>query len=206
MIQKRSFFGKRCLDLLLIILAAPLWIPVMALVAITTLLVQGSPLFFCQDRPGLDCRIFRLIKFRTMCAGDAPDATRLTRWGRLLRATSLDELPELFNILRGDMSLVGPRPLLVRYLARYSAEQQRRQETLPGLTGWAQIHGRNSISWEEKFAFDVWYVDHRSLALDMKILFITLWRVLTMQGISADGEATAVEFKGNVPTNEEPLK
>ena len=131
-----------------------------------------------------------------MRLGNATDAERLTRMGRFLRATSLDELPELLNVLKGDMSLVGPRPLLVRYLSRYTPEQMRRHDVRPGLTGWAQINGRNTITWEQKFAYDVWYVDHRTFGLDLKIMGLTAWRVLTRQGISADGEATMGEFRG----------
>jgi lipopolysaccharide/colanic/teichoic acid biosynthesis glycosyltransferase len=162
----------------------------------------GHPALFRQDRPGLDARTFRLMKFRTMTdACDSSgrllsDAERLTRLGRWLRATSLDELPELLNVLRGDMSLVGPRPLLVEYLPRYSREQARRHEVQPGLTGWAQINGRNALSWEEKFRLDVWYVDHRSFGLDLKIVALTVWKVLRRDGISAAGDATMPVFVG----------
>ncbi|MDX9990512.1 MAG: sugar transferase [Anaerolineales bacterium] len=166
---------------------------------------HGAPILFEQTRPGYKGRLFRIYKFRTMNNARAadgsllPDAERLTPLGRFLRATSLDELPELFNILRGEMSLVGPRPLLVQYLARYSPEQMRRHDVLPGITGWAQVHGRNALSWDEKFALDVWYVDHWSFWLDLKILALTLLKVIQREGISQPGHATAAEFMGNRP-------
>jgi lipopolysaccharide/colanic/teichoic acid biosynthesis glycosyltransferase len=187
---------KRLFDILLTLLTAALWLPLLALAAFVVFIGLGSPVLFVQERTGLNGNIFRLFKFRTMRLGNAPDAERLTRIGRFLRATSLDELPEFINVLKGDMSLVGPRPLLVSYLSRYTSEQMRRHEVLPGLTGWAQINGRNAITWEQKFAFDIWYVDHRTLWLDLKIIGFTAWRVLTHQGISADGEATMGEFRG----------
>jgi len=163
---------------------------------------MGSPILFFQDRPGLDARFFRLYKFRTMrgAAGadgkPLADAERLTPLGHWMRKWSLDELPELFNVLKSDMSLVGPRPLLPQYLRRYTPEQARRHEVKPGLTGWAQVNGRNAITWEEKFALDVWYVDNRSFWLDLKILAMTAWKVLKREGISAEGEATMPEFMG----------
>lgn len=163
----------------------------------------GHPAFFRQTRPGLHGRPFQMIKLRTMTDARGPDgalltdAERLTPFGRFLRASSLDELPELWNVLRGDMSLVGPRPLLMEYLPLYSTEQARRHEVRPGITGWAQVNGRNAIGWEEKFALDVWYVDHRSLWLDLKILWLTLKKVLVREGISAEGHATVENFKGN---------
>jgi sugar transferase EpsL len=187
---------KRLFDIFVTLFTAPLWLPLLALVALLVWLSMGVPLFFVQERPGLKGRIFRLLKFRTMRLGDGPDADRLTRMGRFLRATSLDELPELLNVLKGEMSLVGPRPLLVRYLPRYTPEQHRRHDVRPGLTGWAQVNGRNTLTWEAKFAYDVWYVDHQSFGLDLKILGLTLWRVVTRHGISANGEATMGEFKG----------
>ena len=165
----------------------------------------GSPVFFRQTRPGLDGRPFQMIKFRTMTDAHGPDgqlqpdADRLTPFGRFLRSTSLDELPELFNVLKGDMSLVGPRPLLMEYLPLYSPAQRRRHEVCPGITGWAQVNGRNSLSWEEKFKLDVWYVEHRSLWLDIKILWLTVRKVLVREGISADGEATMSKFTGGRP-------
>jgi lipopolysaccharide/colanic/teichoic acid biosynthesis glycosyltransferase len=172
-------------------------------VAILVRINLGSPILFRQVRPGLNGKPFQMVKFRTMRdALDAqgnvlPDELRLTRFGRFLRSTSLDELPELWNVLTGDMSLVGPRPLLMEYLPLYSPEQNRRHEVRPGVTGWAQINGRNAISWDEKFKLDVWYVDNQSLALDIKILFLTVWKVVHRQGISADGEATMSRFTGS---------
>ena len=165
----------------------------------------GSPVFFRQMRPGLDGRPFQMIKVRTMTDAHGPDGQlqpdtdRLTPFGRFLRSTSLDELPELFNVLKGDMSLVGPRPLLMEYLPLYSPEQIRRHEVRPGITGWAQVNGRNALSWEEKFKLDVWYVEHRSLWLDIKILRLTVRKVLVREGISADGEATMSKFTGGRP-------
>ena len=191
---------KRILDLALVILSAPIWIPLLLAIALLVRIKLGTPLFFRQPRPGCQERIFELIKFRTMRDDrDAshklmPDADRLPPFGRWLRSTSLDELPELWNVLKGEMSLVGPRPLLVRYLPRYSVEERKRHLVRPGLTGWAQINGRNAISWKEKFALDVWYVENRTLALDVKIIFQTAWQVVTRRGVSAQGEATMQEF------------
>lgn len=181
------------------ILLSPLLIAIGFLVCIR----MGCPVFFRQLRPGLHGQPFEMIKFRTMLnATDAqgrplPDAERLTALGRFLRAASLDELPELWNVLKGDMSLVGPRPLLMEYLELYSPEQARRHEVKPGITGWAQVNGRNAISWEEKFRYDVWYVDNRSLWLDLKILLLTIVKVFGKHGISADGEATMPRFRGD---------
>jgi lipopolysaccharide/colanic/teichoic acid biosynthesis glycosyltransferase len=194
---------KRLFDLLasafgLLILAVPL--------AVLAWLVRrklGSPVLFSQVRPGLHGKPFKMVKFRTMTderdASGAllPDARRVTPFGRFLRASSLDELPELWNVLRGDMSLVGPRPLLMEYLPLYSPEQARRHEVRPGITGWAQVNGRNAISWADKFALDVWYVDHRSLWLDLQILWRTVRKVLVRDGISAAGEATMPKFTGS---------
>lgn len=188
--------AKRLLDTILVLLAAPLWLPLAALVALCVLAVEGRPVLFSQMRAGLGGRPFRLFKFRTMRVGGGTDGERLTAMGRFLRKTSLDELPELLLVLAGRMSLVGPRPLPVAYLPRYSPEQARRHEVLPGITGWAQVHGRNAISWEEKFAYDVWYVDNRSLWLDARILLMTVRTVLGAAGVSAAGEATASEFMG----------
>lgn len=162
----------------------------------------GSPVFFTQVRPGLSGKLFRMVKFRSMTEERSqdgsllPDAERLTSFGALLRSTSLDELPELWNVLKGDMSLVGPRPLLVEYLPLYSPEQARRHDVRPGITGWAQVNGRNAISWEEKFALDVWYVENQSLWLDIKILWLTVRKVLVRDGINAAGVATASPFRG----------
>ncbi|MCL1920121.1 MAG: sugar transferase [Kiritimatiellaeota bacterium] len=188
---------KRAFDILVVVLAAPLWVSLLALVGVVVRVGLGRPVFFVQERPGLGGRPFRLIKFRTMRDGDGGDAERLTRVGRFLRAASLDELPELLNVLKGEMSLVGPRPLLMRYLPRYTPEQARRHEARPGITGWAQVNGRNAITWQQKFAYDVWYVDNRSFGLDVKILWLTVWHVVSRTGISADGEATMSEFGGN---------
>lgn len=171
--------------------------------AIIVKIKMGSPSFFTQTRPGLNGKPFNIYKFRTMTnAIDEegfllPEAERLTRFGKWLRATSLDELPELWNVLKGEMSLVGPRPLLMQYLDRYTPEQARRHEVKPGLTGWAQVNGRNAITWEEKFALDVWYVDNCSILLDLKIILMTIIKVIKRQGISADGEATMPEFMGS---------
>ena len=193
---------KRLFDILVVALTAPIWLPLVLILAALVRIKLGSPVFFRQERPGLHGQLFRLIKFRTMTdARDEngnllPDAIRLTPFGKWLRSTSLDELPELFLVLKGDMSLVGPRPLLVQYLPLYNKEQARRHDVRPGLTGWAQINGRNAISWEEKFALDVWYVDHHSVSLDAKILFLTVWRVFNRHGISAANEATMPVFTG----------
>lgn len=198
-----SLAVKRALDLLLVVLAAPVWVPCVAVIALLIRLRLGSPVLFSQRRPGLHGESFRMYKFRTMTdERDAegrllPDVGRLTPFARRLRATSLDELPALWNVLRGEMSLVGPRPLLMEYLPLYSAEQARRHEVQPGITGWAQVNGRNAISWEEKFVLDVWYVDNRTLWLDVTILWLTLVRVLERHGISAVGEATMPKFAGS---------
>ncbi len=187
---------KRLLDIILVLLAAPAWVPVALAAALAVRLKLGSPVLFRQERAGKGGRPFTILKFRTMREGEGTDAERLTRFGRLLRASSIDELPELLLVLKGTMSLVGPRPLPVRYLPRYTTEQMRRHEVRPGITGWAQVNGRNLLSWEEKFAHDVWYVDHRSLALDLKILMLTVFAVFRASGVSAAGEATMGEFKG----------
>ena len=186
---------KRLADVLIVLAAAPFWLPLAVVVALVALAAQGRPLFYVDERTGKDGRPFRLVKFRTMRLGDAPDAERLTAFGRFLRATSLDELPQLWNVLAGDMSLVGPRPLPVRYLPRYTPEQNRRHEVRPGITGWAQIHGRNALEWEDKFRYDVDYVNHRSLWLDAKILAATIWQVVSRRGINHPGEATMPEFR-----------
>ena len=193
---------KRFFDLVLTVPGLILISPVLAVIAIAVRIALGPPVLFRQRRPGLMARPFVLYKFRTMSdemdteGNLMPDAVRLTRLGRLLRSFSLDELPELLNVIKGEMSLVGPRPLLMRYLERYSAEQARRHDVLPGITGWTQVNGRNANTWEQKFEYDVWYVDHRSVRLDAKILLITLWKVLTREGISQPGQATAEEFMG----------
>ena len=195
--------AKRLLDLTLILLGSPIALPLIGLSALLVWLFLGRPILFSQVRPGYRGLPFTLYKFRTMQMSTGPDgqprpdAERLTPLGRFLRALSLDELPELYNVLRGEMSLVGPRPLLMRYLDRYTSQQARRHETLPGLTGWAQINGRNNVSWEDKFELDVWYVDHWSLWLDLKILLITPFKVLRREGINQPGNATAMEFMGS---------
>jgi sugar transferase EpsL len=195
-------YGKRMLDLALTIPALTLLSPVIALVALLVRLRLGSPAFFLQPRTGRHGRPFTLVKFRTMTdARDAqgellPSIERLTRFGQTLRSTSLDELPTLLNVLRGQMSLVGPRPLLLRYLDFYSPEQMRRHEVLPGITGWAQINGRNTLSWEAKFALDVWYVEHQSLSLDVRILAATALMTLKRQGISPGDRAIMPQFTG----------
>lgn len=194
---------KRMIDILGSLAALLVLLPVILLVAAAIRWRMGAPVLFRQLRPGLHGRPFEMIKFRTMLnATDAqgrplPDADRLTALGRFLRAASLDELPELWNVLKGDMSLVGPRPLLMEYLELYSPEQARRHEVKPGITGWAQVNGRNAISWEEKFRHDVWYVDNRSFWLDLKILLLSIAKVFGRQGISADGEATMPRFRGD---------
>lgn len=186
---------KRAFDILFVVLLAPVWLPVAAVVALLVWVRLGRPVLFAQDRAGLKGRPFTLYKFRSMREGDGPDAERLTRFGRFLRATSLDELPELWNVLKGEMSLVGPRPLPVRYLPRYTPEENRRHEVLPGVTGWAQVHGRNALDWETKFRYDVDYVDNRSFGLDLRILAMTFLQVICPRGISHAGEATMGEFR-----------
>ena len=176
--------------------AAPLWVPVAALVALAVLVLDGRPVLFRQERAGRGGRVFTMLKFRTMREGAGTDAARLTRLGRLLRATSLDELPQLLHVLSGKMALVGPRPLPAAYLPRYSPEQARRHEVRPGITGWAQANGRNALSWEEKFRLDVWYVDNRSLLLDLKILLLTVFRAASRDGINHPGSDTMEEFLG----------
>jgi len=195
--------SKRIFDLILTSLGLILLWPFALLTALSVRIFLGTPVFFRQQRPGYKGQPFFIYKFRTMAdASDSagnllPDSQRLTRLGRFLRALSLDELPELFNILRGEMSLVGPRPLLMEYLERYSSEQMRRHDVYPGLTGWAQVNGRNAITWQDKFALDVWYVDHWSFWLDIRIILLTLWKVIKREGISQPGQATTEYFMGN---------
>lgn len=194
---------KRFLDFVLALTAFTLALPVFLMVALGLWYANGGKPFFFQLRPGLHGRIFRIVKFKTMNDGKdekgelLPDEQRLTVIGKFVRKTSLDEIPQLLNVIKGDMSLVGPRPLLEEYIPLYNKLQQRRHEVRPGITGWAQINGRNTISWEEKFKYDVWYVDHLSFWLDVKIIFLTILKVFKTEGISAAGEATMPKFKGN---------
>ncbi len=194
---------KRLLDIVVSVILLVVLSPLIAVLAILVRLKLGKPVLFKQERPGLHGRLFNLYKFRTMRdlvdrdGRSLPDEDRLTPFGRFLRSSSLDELPEFFNVLKGEMSLVGPRPLLVAYLERYTPEQARRHAALPGITGWAQVNGRNALSWEDKFRLDVWYVDHQSFWLDIKILLMTLWKAIKREGISAPGSATAPEFMGS---------
>jgi sugar transferase EpsL len=199
---------KRLMDILLATLILLLIFPFMILLAILIWLNLGWPVLFSQVRPGYGGVPFKIFKFRTMTeARDQhgnylSDAERLTKLGAFLRSTSLDELPEFFNVLRGEMSLVGPRPLLTQYLERYTPEQARRHQVLPGITGWAQVNGRNILTWEDKFRLDVWYVDHWSVWLDLRILLMTIWSVIKREGISQPGQATAEEFMGNQNSTE----
>lgn len=206
MVQKRIF------DLVAVLILSPLVLLLFGVVALAIAHSLGRPVLFRQSRPGLHGQPFTLIKFRSMVErrdldGElAPDAQRLTPFGQFLRKTSLDEVPELWNVVKGDMSLVGPRPLLMEYLDHYTAEQARRHDVLPGITGWAQIHGRNALSWEERFALDVWYVENRSLWLDFRILFTTIWKVFKSEGITAEGHATMPNFTGSEPTKREGVR
>lgn len=201
-----SDFVKRTADIAVSAVSLVVLSPVFATVALLVRRDLGSPVIFRQPRPGKDARIFTLFKFRTMRApapgtggveAVATDSERLTRFGRILRSTSLDELPQFLNILKGDMSFVGPRPLLPEYLDRYNDEQARRHEVRPGITGWALVNGRNAVSWDERFKMDVWYVDHRSLALDARILWRTVWSVVSREGVSAPGMDTMSPFEGD---------
>ena len=187
---------KRGFDIVLTVVTAPIWLAAAAVVSILVLATLGCPVFFFDMRAGLRGRPFRLVKFRTMRMGEGSDEERLTRVGRFLRASSLDELPELWNVLKGDMSLVGPRPLPVRYLPRYTPQQNRRHEVRPGLTGWAQVNGRNALDWDEKFRYDIEYVDGMSLWLDAKIIFLTAVQVMFPRNIRHAGSATMPEFTG----------
>lgn len=200
---------KRLLDIFFVLILIVAFSPIILILCLTIWFTLGSPLFFIQSRPGFNGRPFRMIKFRTMremTGSDGnilPDSERITRFGSFLRATSLDEIPEFWNVLKGDMSLVGPRPLLTDYLELYTPQQARRHEVRPGITGWAQVNGRNAISWEKKFELDVWYVDNMSLFLDIKILFMTVQKVFNREGISATGEATMPIFKGTIKDEHE---
>lgn len=194
---------KRTFDFFVSLFAIIILLPVIVAVAVLIRFKLGSPILFTQQRPGFNGTVFKMMKFRTMLDGKdkhgnlLPDNERMTKFGAFLRSTSLDELPGLFNVLKGDMSLVGPRPLLVQYLPLYSTEQARRHNVRPGITGWAQVNGRNAISWEDKFKLDVWYVDNQSFWLDLKILFLTVKKVFVREGISADGHVTIEPFKGS---------
>lgn len=193
-----SYF-KRVFDISAVILSSPVWLPLFTLAIIIELSSKslGRPVFFRQNRAGKNGQIFTIFKIRTMKEGSGSDAERLTPAGEFLRKYSLDEIPQFLNVLKGDMSLIGPRPLPEKYIPLYSAEQMRRHEVSPGITGWAQVNGRNNISWKQRFEYDVWYVDHISFGLDLKILFKTIAAVLTHNGVSADGEATVKPFTGN---------
>jgi len=205
LLPKGTSLVKRILDIALTIPALIILSPILILISILVAIFHGFPILFRQDRPGYKGKIFTIYKFRTMrdvvdkSGNSLPDKKRLTKFGRFLRSLSLDELPELINVLKGEMSLVGPRPLLPAYLPLYNAEQARRHDVLPGITGWAQVHGRNVLSWQDKFELDVWYVDNQSIWLDIKILGLTLLKVLKREGISQPGQATAELFKGNPP-------
>jgi lipopolysaccharide/colanic/teichoic acid biosynthesis glycosyltransferase len=194
---------KRLFDFIVALSAFVMLLPIIIIVGILIRTKLGSPILFTQDRPGLNGKVFKMMKFRTMLDGKdkhgnlLPDDERMTPFSAFLRSTSLDELPGLFNVLKGDMSLVGPRPLLVQYLPLYSNEQARRHNVRPGITGWAQVNGRNAISWDEKFKLDVWYVDNQSFWLDIKILLLTVKKVFVREGISADGHVTIEPFKGS---------
>jgi sugar transferase EpsL len=207
---KGNRFVKRLIDIIFSTIALILLSPIFLIIAILVVFYHGFPVLFRQKRPGYKGEIFTIYKFRTMRnltddhGNPLPDAKRLTKLGRFLRASSLDELPELINVLKGQMSLVGPRPLLVEYLPRYNPTQSRRHNVLPGITGWAQIHGRNAITWQEKFNLDVWYVDNWSLWLDIKIIFLSIFKVLRREGISQPGQATAEPFLGNPPETDDP--
>ena len=199
-------FIKRLIDFLVSAILLLMAFPFLLLIAMLLYIFQGN-VFFVHERPGKGERVFKLMKFKTMSDQQdttgklLPDNQRLTSIGKFVRSTSLDELPQLWNVLIGDMSLVGPRPLLVRYLPLYNDFQKRRHEVKPGITGWAQVNGRNAISWEQKFAYDVWYVDHQSFWLDMKILYLTVLKVFKREGISAAGQVTTEAFKGNQSSN-----
>lgn len=198
-----SYFLKRCIDFSVSLLLVIITSPIMMLVLLVLLFVNDGKAFFTQERPGKKGRLFKVIKFKTMTDKKdqqgklLPDKERLTAAGKFIRSTSIDELPQLINVLKGDMSLIGPRPLLPKYLPLYNEQQKRRHEVRPGITGWAQVNGRNAISWQQKFEYDVWYVDHVSFWLDIKIIFLTIKKVLVREGISAEDSATMKPFTGN---------
>ena len=201
------FFTKKIFDLFLIFLSLPLTFPIYLLLVLIVFTQFRFPILFKQSRPGLNGKVFNIYKFRTMtlkCDKDRillPDELRLTKFGKFLRSTSLDELPSLWNVLKGEMSLVGPRPLLVEYLPLYSSKQARRHEIKPGITGWAQVNGRNAISWDEKFDLDIWYVDNQSILLDIKILYMTVKKVITRSELNQNRQTTMEKFKGNNEEN-----
>lgn len=200
--QRRKWVrGKRALDVTLIVLSLPVSIPLLGAIALLSWAIQGSPILFRQQRPGLNGTPFTIYKFRTMRESEdvaiEQEGKRLTRFGKILRSTSLDELPELINVIKGDMSLVGPRPLLMEYLEYYTPELQRRHHVLPGITGWAQVNGRNTTPWERRFSLDLWYVDHQSFALDVKILVLSVWKVIKRDGVMQPGDACSFgKFEG----------
>ena len=199
--------SKRGFDLVISAFGLIILSPILLLIVILITIFQGVPVLFYQERPGYQAKPFTIYKFRTMSLKTGPDGNllpeekRITRLGRILRATSLDEILELYNVLKGEMSIVGPRPLLMQYIPRYSTEQARRHDVLPGITGWAQINGRNAITWEEKFIFDVWYVDNWSFWLDIKIILLTIWKVLVLEGINEPGHISSGEFMGSEKEN-----
>ena len=203
LLPERVPFKKRGLDLIISTLGLIILSPVLLIISIMIIVIQGFPILFIQQRPGYQAKPFEIYKFRTMSDEVDPNGNllaekqRITSIGKILRATSLDEILELFNVFKGEMSIVGPRPLLMQYLSRYSAEQARRHDVLPGITGWAQINGRNAITWEEKFMLDVWYVDNWSFLLDIRIIFQTVWKVLLREGIDEPGHISAGEFMGS---------
>lgn len=196
-------YGKHLLDFILSLIAFLFLSPLFCIITVFLFFANNGRPFFTQLRPGKRERIFRLIKFKTMNDKQdkdgnlLPDVERLTSFGKFIRKTSLDEIPQLINVIKGDMSLIGPRPLLVEYLLLYNSIQKRRHDVRPGITGWAQVNGRNAISWEKKFELDVWYIDHSSFGLDLKILFLTLYKVLKREGITLEGQSTTINFKGN---------
>lgn len=198
-----NFFLKRCIDCVIALCGLIIFTPILLFVIIWMLLVGYKSIFFFQQRPGKDSKLFKIVKFKTMTderdseGNLLPDEERLTKIGRFIRSTSIDELPQLINVLKGDMSLIGPRPLLPQYLPLYSEKQARRHEVRPGITGWAQVNGRNAISWQKKFEYDVWYVDHVSLGLDIKILFLTMKKVFVREGIASQTSSTMELFTGN---------
>lgn len=203
---------KRTLDLIIALVVLIIFSPLLMMILIVSYIKLGSPVIFIQDRVGLHGRIFKIYKFRTMSGlrdeeGTLlPDEERISLYGKILRATSLDELPELINVIKGDMSLVGPRPLLVEYLPLYSDYQLRRHEIRPGITGWAQINGRNSLQWSERFEYDVWYVDNWSLMLDIKIILLTILKVIMREGVSQEGHVSSEDFKGNADNHDQHIE